>query len=436
MRNFWLKRNELAIQEGCIVRGERVVVPKKLQRDTLKYLHLNHCGVVATKAFARSYAWWPGIDEDIEVMISNCDNCQETKNNPPRAQIENWEIPQNPWTRLHIDFAGPFRGQVFLIVVDATSKWIEVSKVSSTTLKRVIIELRRLFATFGTPKTIVSDNDTSFKSAEMAEFTKKNGIKQVFVAPYHPAANGQAERAVQTTKRNLKVLIDGNWEEKMSRFLLKQHTTPSATTGLTPAEIMMNRKLHIPLDIMKPNKEEKNPTSAETRAGTRKFKINETVCMRIYQSKTGPKWARAIIIKKTGPLSYQVRERNTGLVHRRHVNQLIKIKTGPESEPKTLSTPKKKPMDENQTHYPLRSAQFGWTIVPGPFGAPLVCRERGQAGQLREMKQPAHPHFLDFALAGVVSSEGLLTRSLEPPTLGDEVAGGLLFPFTSRAQEL
>lgn len=200
------------------MRGERVVVPKELQHETLKYLHLNHCGIVATKAYARSYAWWPGIDDDIETMVSNCDGCQEIRNNPLRAPIENWEIPQNPWTRLHIDFEGPFQGQSFLIVVDATSKWIEVVRVPSTTSKRVIIELRRLFATFGTPQMIVSDNDTSFKFTEMAEFTKKNGIKQVFVAPYHPAANGQAERFVQTTKRNLKILVDGNWKKKLAVF--------------------------------------------------------------------------------------------------------------------------------------------------------------------------------------------------------------------------
>ncbi|XP_046748864.1 uncharacterized protein K02A2.6-like [Diprion similis] len=200
VKNFWVKRNELTIQEGCIVRGDRIVVPKTFRREILKYLHLNHSGIVATKAYARSYAWWPGIDEDIEALINNCDRCQDNRNNPPRAPVKNWEIPENPWTRIHIDFAGPFQGQSFLIVADATSKWIEVSSYI-TVSKKVIEELRRIFATFGTPEMLVSDNGTPFKSAEMAEFAKRNGIEQIFVAPYHPAANGLAEKAVQTTTK-------------------------------------------------------------------------------------------------------------------------------------------------------------------------------------------------------------------------------------------
>lgn len=270
LKRYWMIRNELTIHEGCLLRGDRVITPTILRKQILKYLHLNHSGIVATKAYARSYTWWPHIDDEIESMVSNCNRCQINRNNPPKAPIQNWEIPTEPWSRLHIDFAGPFKGQIFFIIVDSRSKWIEVKRIASMSTKNVIEEFRKLFAAFGVPKTIVSDNDTSFKSEEMAEFLKNNGIEQIFVAPYHQASNGRAERAVQTTKRTLEKLIEGTWETKLSRFLFRQHTTPSVSTGKTPAEILFGRKLRTPLDLLLSKTDDKHPEGLDTSKETSK----------------------------------------------------------------------------------------------------------------------------------------------------------------------
>lgn len=271
------------------------------------------------KAYARSYAWWPGIDKELEIMIKNCDQCQEFRHNPPRAPIQHWESPGGPWIRLYIDFAGPFQEQTFLI--DAYSKWTEVCRVPSTSSSNVIRELRRLFASFGVPETIVSDNDTSFKSEMMEKFYKLNGIKFIFIAPYHPSSNGQAERAVQTTKQSLEILKEGDWETKISRFLLKQHSTPSIATGVSPAEMMLKRKLRTPLDGLSPWHKHRPSTIKKTPVGARQLQIEDRVRM-LTHKKEGPKWTRATVEKKTGPLSYQVKEDRTQKLHKRHIDHL------------------------------------------------------------------------------------------------------------------
>ena len=102
---------------------------------------------------------------------------------------------------MHIDFAGPMNGQSFLIVVDSHSKWPEVIEMKSTTATATIKELRRLFAAYGLPEHLVSDNGPQFTSAEIAGFIKTNGIKHIRCAPYHPSSNGCAERFVQIFKR-------------------------------------------------------------------------------------------------------------------------------------------------------------------------------------------------------------------------------------------
>ena len=84
------------------------------------------------------------------------------------------------------------------------SKWIEVCAVKSTKLDVVMRCLRSLFARFGLPNTLVSDNGPYFVSAELEEFLERNGIQHVTASPYHPSSNGLAERAVQIVKNRLR----------------------------------------------------------------------------------------------------------------------------------------------------------------------------------------------------------------------------------------
>ena len=119
------------------------------------------------------------------------------QSSPPLAPLHPWKWPTRPWARLHLDFAGPFQGKNILIAIDAHSKWIEAVCTSSTASSCVIEELRTLFAKLGLPEMVVTDNGTCFVSQEFEQFLQKNGIKHTTSAPYHPASNGLAERAVQ-----------------------------------------------------------------------------------------------------------------------------------------------------------------------------------------------------------------------------------------------
>ena len=110
------------------------------------------------KALSRMYVWWSGVDRDIERSVRLCAQCQEVQSAPPVAPLNPWKWPTRPWARLHIDFAGPFLGKYFLILIDAHSKWIEAVVTSSTSSSVVIEELRTMFAKFGIPETIVTDN--------------------------------------------------------------------------------------------------------------------------------------------------------------------------------------------------------------------------------------------------------------------------------------
>ncbi|XP_064472917.1 uncharacterized protein K02A2.6-like [Ornithodoros turicata] len=138
---------------------------------------------------------------------------------PPREAPHPWMPPSRPWSRVHLDYAGPFYGRNFLVGVDTYSRWPEVTQVSSLSATELIKHLQRMFATHGLPEVIVTDNGTTFASAEMREFMKLNGIQHVFTPVYHPAFNGSAERMVQTVKSGLSRLQGSDWECRLSRLL-------------------------------------------------------------------------------------------------------------------------------------------------------------------------------------------------------------------------
>ena len=79
------------------------------------------------KSLARSYVRWPHMDEDLE-----CSVCQSIRKHQPLAPLHPWEWSQEPWERLHLDYAGTFMGKHFLITVDANSKWIDAATTPLT----------------------------------------------------------------------------------------------------------------------------------------------------------------------------------------------------------------------------------------------------------------------------------------------------------------
>ena len=77
------------------------------------------------------------------------------KNAPPSVPLQPWTWPSKPWQRVHLDFAGPFQGSMFLIGVDACSKWPEVRLMTSTPVSKTLDVLRDWFAAHGIPSQLV-----------------------------------------------------------------------------------------------------------------------------------------------------------------------------------------------------------------------------------------------------------------------------------------
>ena len=160
----------------------------------------------------RSHVWWPSIDTSIERCVKSCTVCQTVRNSQSVA-------PLYPWLWIHVDFAGPINGKIFLLVVDAHSKWPEIIEMPSTTTQRAIEEMRRLFAAYGLPEQVVSDNGPQFSANEFATFVKFNGIKLSSVLLI--ICRTDMKKAMNATEES-KISMS----QKLANFLLTYRTTP------------------------------------------------------------------------------------------------------------------------------------------------------------------------------------------------------------------
>lgn len=252
------RHTELNVEGDCLLWGTRVIIPKKLQGSVLNELPSNHPGVSRMKSVAQSYVWWPGLDQNIEDLVKGCIPCQSVKSAPPIAPLHPWIWPSKPWQRIHVDFAGPFLGRMFIIIVDAHSKWPEMYEMSSTSTDSTIAILRHVFAAYGLPQQLVSDNGPQFASSEFAQFLKANGVKHIRCAPYHPSSNGLAERFVKTFKQAMKTGEHHGTplKHRLANFLLSYQTTPHATTKHSKfivSSLFLNCEIQTRLDLLKPN---------------------------------------------------------------------------------------------------------------------------------------------------------------------------------------
>lgn len=326
---YFDQRHSLILIEECIFFGDRAVIPVKFRKQILEELHRGHPGIVRMKLLARSKVFWPQALKDIENVVKSCQICAKSGKSPIKCSLQSWPVPSHPWSRLHIDFAGPIDEFWYFVIVDAYSKWPEVFKTRTTSAAKTVEMLEETFARHGLCNTIVSDNGPQFTSQAFAKFCEINGIKHIRTAPYHPQSNGQAEKFVDTLKVGL-LKATGSADEKLRQFLSHYRSTPSYSLGMkSPAELMSNRIMRSNLDLLKPptNENQNRNTKMEKQFNThhgakwKSFETGDKVFYQLHKTNESWQWTAGEIIDKTGSVNYKVKLENERIVNA-HSNQL------------------------------------------------------------------------------------------------------------------
>ena len=246
--------SELCVYGQLVLRGTRIVIPEQLRARTLALAHEGHLGIVNTKANLRSKVWWPGIDRQVERFVRSCHGCQLVAKPDPPEPIRTTELPPGPWQDLATDLLGPLpSGDSILVTVDYFSRFVEVSIVRHTSTAVIIRELDEIFARHGLPVTLKSDNGPQFRSEEFSAYCEKNNIKHVKVTARYAQANGEVERQNSSLVKRLKIAQAENkpWKEELQKYLLAYRSIPHATTLVSPAELLFNRKIRTKMPMLK-----------------------------------------------------------------------------------------------------------------------------------------------------------------------------------------
>ena len=164
------------------------------------------------------------------------------------------------------------------------------------------------------------------------EFLRKNGICHTTSAPYHPALNGLAERAVQIVKKGLKETL-GSMSTLLAKVLFTYRITPQSTTGSSPVDMRLRTRL----DLLRPNtaerverKQEEQKARHDKKACVRTLRINDDVFIKNFIA--GHRWLPGKIIEVLGPVTYRVQLESGRCrkCHQDHLRERVVMDGGPE----------------------------------------------------------------------------------------------------------
>ncbi|XP_043228769.1 uncharacterized protein K02A2.6-like [Amphibalanus amphitrite] len=245
LRPYWGVRSMLAVDDGLIVYGARLVIPASLRRNVLDRLHDSHQGMEKTKRRSRLSVYWPGIDRDICNTVSACQSCRQlaaSHSNEPLWMED--DLPSRVFESVSADYFY-VAGRTYLVYVDRLSGWPYVTVCPRTaSADHLVKQLRRLFSQTGVPTVLRTDGGPQFASSTLRRFLDRWGVRHEMSSPRYPRSNGHAEAAVKTVK---KIIVAASAsgrldDDQLDRGLLELRNTPRAD-GRSPAQTLFGHPL-------------------------------------------------------------------------------------------------------------------------------------------------------------------------------------------------
>ena len=233
-------RHMLTTYGEFILFGPRLYIPLNLRDKYLERCHEGHQSFDRCYSRAAQSIWWPGMYSDVENYVKKCMICVKQSSVKHQPWTEN-PLPEGPWVEVGADVF-QIRDELFLILVDYYTRWIETLPIRCQTSNEVVKAMKCLFARFGVPKKLRSDNGPCFASDLFKSFAKEWNFLHCTSSPRYPQSNGLAERAVGTVKRMWKKEVD------YEKALLAYRSTPMKT-GFSPFELMYGRQMRTSLGL-------------------------------------------------------------------------------------------------------------------------------------------------------------------------------------------
>ena len=133
------------------------------------------------------------MEQEIVNIVSMCKGSVLATKAPP-VKYKPWPKMDQPWSRIHVDFAGSLEGFYYLLIVDSYSKWPEVFQCKKTHYRgNNKLPSWIVHTILDWVDCLVSDNRTQFTSANFKEFCETFQIKHI-TTPLVPSEVKQSSR--------------------------------------------------------------------------------------------------------------------------------------------------------------------------------------------------------------------------------------------------
>ena len=344
----------------------RLYVPKHLREKVIKAYHDENGHMAVNKTFLtiKSKYYWPNLWKELDQAIEKCVTCKRRNLQQRRAPVQEIGLPPYPMASLQVDLAGPhtktLSGNVYICTfVDLYSGWPEVFCLPDKSAESVVeVLLEEIIPRHSCPISISSDNGKEFANKYFKETLERLKIKHIKSSPYSPRTQGMVERSHRTLNDVISKLLGeypDTWDLHINAAVAAMRFNVSRTTLQSPFSLLYHRQAVLPIDVLltprrksysdsfhdlawenlhkqfmevlkttQKFKEKRNKTRNRGRKACL-FKVGDPVFLKNNQKKTklGDNWLTGYnITKKTGDVSFHVRNQLTGEVKRAHADNL------------------------------------------------------------------------------------------------------------------
>ncbi|XP_049522362.1 uncharacterized protein K02A2.6-like [Dermacentor silvarum] len=286
-----------------------------MRQSMLKRVHAGHLGLQKCKERARALIFWPGLNGDTAALISSFATCRKYAYRQPQEPLLMREVPKCAWYRVGVDIFS-YAGTSYVVAYDAFSNFPEVEKLEDASAATTVIALSAMFARYGVPVEVCTDNGPQFSSHEFASFANRYDFNHVTSSPCYPQSNGLAEKGVQIVKRILKKTLEAGDDFWLG--LLAYRSAP-LEDGRSPGELLQRRRLRSNLPDFRRVSRTNVTKHHQNKAGSPLGVLYRGSTVRL-QDAAG--WSqKAKVIAEAAPRSYLVKTRGHRMLrrNRRHL---------------------------------------------------------------------------------------------------------------------
>ncbi|GFX92973.1 uncharacterized protein K02A2.6 [Trichonephila clavipes] len=245
VKTYYKIKNNIYIQEELLFSNEKLILPYSLRKDMLQLIHEAHFGIEKCKKRAREIIYWPGMNCDIETLVSLCVIREKFKKANSKEPLKPHTVPYRHIEKIGVDIID-LSNASYLVVIDYFSKLIEIAELVNKSADEVIIKLKTIFFRFGVPNIVVLDN-IPLNSYIYKKFANDWDFNYAFISPHYSPSNGMVEKAVGIPKSIMKRAREDVRDYLVG--LIEYRNTPISGLDLSPAQMMFNRRLKTKLPI-------------------------------------------------------------------------------------------------------------------------------------------------------------------------------------------